>query len=266
MSTPLVRGRYFSDADRAESIAVAIVDQSLARRLWPGEDPIGREIYRGGAGPYTVVGVVRDVRFESLAGSIDPIGTAYFPHSQTPPLRRLRWIAIRSAVEPAAMVRSLRAALLEIDPILPISDVQTMSDRVALSLVSQRLTAALATMFAFVALFLSMLGLYGVLTHLVAGRTRELGIRLALGSTVGGVFRLVLGEGLLLIGTGLLLGLAGAMAAAGALKGHVFGVQATDPLLLLAVAIGTSGIALVACLAPARRATRVNPVEVLSGQ
>jgi predicted permease len=266
MTTPLVRGRYFSGADRAETSAVAIVDQSLARRLWPGDDPIGREIYRGGTGPFTVVGVVRDVRLESLAGSIDPIGTAYFPHSQTPPVRRLRWIAIRSAVEPSLVVRSLRAALIEIDPLLPISDVQTMSDRVALSLVSQRLTVALATMFALVALFLSMLGLYGVLSHLVSGRTRELGIRLALGSTVGGVFRLVLGEGLLLIGTGLAVGLAGAIAAAAALKGQVFGVQATDPLLLMGVAIATSAIALVACLGPARRATQVNPVEVLSGQ
>jgi putative ABC transport system permease protein len=164
------------------------------------------------------------------------------------------------------MVRSLRAALLEIDPLLPISDVQTMSDRVALSLVSQRLAASLATMFAFVALFLSMLGLYGVLAHLVAGRTRELGIRLALGSTVGGVFRLVLAEGLLLVGAGLGLGVAGAIAAASALKGQVFGVQATDPLLLIGVALATSCIALVACIAPARRATRVNPVQVLSGQ
>ena len=266
MGTPLMRGRYFSSADRAETSAVAIVDQSLARRLWPGDDPIGHEIYRGGVGPFTIVGVVRDVRLESLAGSIDPIGTAYFPHSQTPPMRRLRWIAIRSAVEPSLLVRSLRAALLEIDPLLPISDVQTMSDRVALSLVSQRLASALATMFALVALFLSMLGLYGVLTHLVAGRTRELGIRLALGSTVGGVFRLVLGEGLLLIGTGLALGLAGAIAAAAALKGQVFGVQATDPMLLIGVAVATSAMAVIACLGPARRATRVNPVEVLSGQ
>jgi len=266
MGTPLVRGRFFSATDRADTGAVAIVDQSLARRLWPSADPIGHEIYRGGVGPFTVVGIVRDVRLESLASSIDPIGTAYFPHSQTPPMRRLRWIAIRSAVEPSLMVRSLRAALLEIDPLLPLSDVQTMSDRVALSLVSQRLAAALATMFASVALFLSMLGLYGVLTHLVSGRTRELGIRLALGSTVGGVFRLVLREGLLLIGAGLALGLAGAIGAAAVLKGQVFGVQPTDPLLLMGVAIATSAIALVACLGPARRATRVNPVEVLSGQ
>jgi predicted permease len=266
MATPLIRGRFFSDADRAGARSVAIVDQSLARRLWPGEDPIGREIYRGETGPFAVVGVVRDVRLESLAGSIDPIGTAYFPHTQAPPLRRLRWIAVRSAVDPAVMVRSLRAALVDVDPLLPISDVQTMTDRMSLSLVSQRLSASLATMFAGVALFLSMLGLYGVLTHLVAGRTRELGIRLALGSTVGAVFRLVLGEGLLLVGTGLIAGLLGAIAAASALKGQLFGVATTDPLLLAAVALATSLIALLACVAPARRATQVNPVQVLSGQ
>jgi predicted permease len=264
MATPLRRGRYFAAADRADAMAVAIVDQRLAVRLWPGADPIGRQIYRGDAGPFTVVGVVGDVRLEGLTAGIDSVGTAYFPHAQAPPLRRLRWIAVRSDVEPAAMVRTLRAALLDVDPALPISDVQTMGERTARSLASQRLAAALAAMFAAVALLLSMLGVYGVLTHLVAGRTREIGIRLALGSSVPGVFRLVLGEGLVLVGTGLAIGLAGAVAAAGALKGLIFGVQPTDPRFLLAVAVATGCVALLACAAPARRATRVNPVEVLS--
>jgi predicted permease len=264
MGTPLVRGRYFAATDRVDTLAVAILDRSLAAGLWPGEDPIGGQIYRGGAGPFTVVGVVGDVRLEGLTGTIDAIGTAYFPHTQAPALRRLRWIAIRSRVEPAAMVRALRAALLDIDPLLPIADIQTMGERTARSLAPQRLAATLATMFAVVALFLSMLGVYGVLNHLVVGRTREIGIRMALGSSVSGVFRLVLGEGLLLIAAGLALGLGGAVATASLLKGQVFGVQPTDPRLLLGVAVLTSGIALLACFAPARRATRVSPVDVLS--
>lgn len=263
MTTPLVRGRSFAHTDRPDTLAVAIVDQRLAGRLWPGEDPIGKRMYRGEAGPFTVVGVVRDVRLESLS-SAQAVGTAYFPHTQSPPLGRLRWIAIKTSVEPAAMVSALRAALLDVDPILPISDVQTMSDRMDRSLVSQRLAATLATVFAVVALLLSMLGLYGVLSHLVAGRTREIGIRMALGSTISGVFGLVLTEGLLLIAAGLVLGCAGALATASLLKGQVFGVQPTDPLVLLSVGVVTSGIALVACVAPARRATRVNPVDVLS--
>ena len=264
MATPLVRGRYFAESDQENTLRVAIVDQRLAGRLWPNEDPLGKGLYRGDSGPFTVVGVVRDVRLEGLTGSIESIGMAYFPNTQAPPLRRLRWIAIKSPIDPAAVVRALRSALLEIDPDLPIADIQTMSERTASTLVPQRLATSLATMFAAVALLLSMLGLYGVLVSLVARRTREIGIRLALGSTVRGVLRLVLTEGLVLIGVGLMLGLAGAIAVARTLKGLVFGVQPTDPVLLTTVAVATGGIALLACIAPARRATRVNPVQVLS--
>ena len=264
MSTPLIRGRYFAASDREHTLRVAIVDERLAGRLWPGEDPLGKGIVRGEAGPYTVVGVVRGVRLEGLTGSIDSIGTAYFPHTQAPPLRRLRWIAIKSAVDPAAVVGALRAALLDIDPDLPIADVQTMTERTAKALVSQRLAMSLATIFAGVALLLSMLGLYGVLVSVVTTRTREIGIRLALGSTVRGVLRLVLTEGVALIGVGLLIGLSGAVAIGQTLQGLVFGVRPTDPVLLGLVAVATGGVALLACIAPARRAIRVNPVEVLS--
>ena len=229
MNTPLVRGRFFAASDRGDSLRVAIVDQRLASRLWPDADPLGKGIMRGDAGPYTVVGVVRDVRLEGLAASIDSIGTAYFPHTQAPPQRRLRWIAIRSSVDSAAVIGALRAALLAIDPDLPIADIQTMTERTANTLVSQRLATSLATMFAAVALLLSMLGLYGVLVSLVATRTREIGIRLALGSTMRGVLRLVLTEGVVLVGVGLLLGMAGAIAMAQTLQGLVFGVQPTDP-------------------------------------
>jgi putative ABC transport system permease protein len=264
MATPLVRGRYFADSDRASTQPVAVVDERLAARLWPDGDPIGKSIYRGEAGPFTIVGVVREVRFEGLAGSIDAIGTAYFPHTQAPPMGRLRWIAVRSAAEPAAVVRAVRSALVELDPDLPLSDVQTMVERTARSLASQRLATSLAAMFAAVALLLSMLGLYGVLANLVARRMREIGIRMALGSSVGGIFSLVLTEGVLLIGGGLLLGLGGAVVMVQALEGLVFGVQPTDPLLLGSVALVTGGVALLACLGPARRAARVDPVQVLS--
>ena len=264
MSTPLLRGRDFANSDRAVTQLVAIVDERLAARLWPDGDPIGKAIYRGEAGPFTVVGVVREVRFEGLAGTSDAIGTAYFPHTQTPPLGRLRWIAVRSAAEPAAVVRAIRTALLEIDPDLPFSDVQTMVERTARSLVPQRLATSLGLMFAGVALLLSMLGLYGVLANFVARRTREIGIRMALGSSAGGIFSLVLTEGVLLIGAGLIIGIAGALATAQALEGMVFGVRPTDPLLLGTVAVVTGMVALLACVAPARRAARVDPVQVLS--
>ena len=264
MATPLVRGRSFSEIDRDGAQAVAIVDERLAGRLWPGEDPIGRTIYRGDVGPFTIVGVVREVRFDGLAGSIDAIGTAYFPHTQSPPMRRLRWLAVRSVVDPPALVRALQSAVMEIDPDLPLADAQTMTERTTRSLVSERLAASLAAIFAIIALFLSTLGVYGVLANLVARRRREIGIRMALGSTARAVFYLVLKEGVTLIGGGLVLGLAGAVLMSRAFKGLVFGVTPTDPLLLGTVAAVTGVVALVACVAPARRATLVDPVEVLS--
>jgi putative ABC transport system permease protein len=263
MSTPLVRGRYFSDSDHADALRVAIVDDRLAGRLWPHEDPLGQRLYRGSAGPYTVVGIVQEVRFEGLVPSAS-IGTAYFPHTQTPPLPRLRWIAVKAATEPAALVRALRQALVEIDPDLPLSDVQTMDERTWRSVVPQRLAMNLASMFGMTALFLSMLGIYGVLAYVVARRTREIGIRIALGSTVRGIFDLVFREGVSLIAAGLLVGLAGAVAVAHTLQGQLFGVRATDPLILGAVASLTGGVALIACVAPAARAARVDPVEVLT--
>ena len=265
MATPLIRGRYFDPTDRSDGAKVAIVDARLAARLWPNADPIGKEIYRGESGPFRIAGMVGDVRLEGLA-SMQSIGTAYFPHTQSPPVRRLRWIALKSSVDPAMVVRGLRRALLEIDPDLPISDVQTMLERTAHAVAPQRLAMSLSTMFAGIALLLSMLGLYGVLVGVVARRTREIGIRLALGDTVGGVFRLVLAEGAGLIGAGLAVGLAGAGLAARTMKTLLFGVQPTDPVVFAGVAIVTGTIALLACIEPARRATRVDPIRVLTEQ
>lgn len=263
MATPLIRGRYFNHTDRIDSAKVAIVDARLAARLWPGVDPIGQSILRGDSGPYTVAGVVGDVRLEGLT-SMQSVGTAYFPHTQTPPQRRLRWIVLKSSIDPAATVSALRQALMEIDKDLPIADVQTMSERRSHAAAPQQLAMSLSTMFAVIALLLSMVGLYGVLVAGVARRTREIGIRLALGDTVRGVFRLVLREGAALIGVGLMVGVAGAALAARMLEGLLFGVQPTEPVVFTGVAIVTGGVALLACIEPARRATRVDPIKVLT--
>jgi putative ABC transport system permease protein len=264
MSTPLIRGRYFAASDREDSVRVAIVDEALADRLWPGEDPIGKGLVSGDAGPSTIVGIVRAIRLEDLATSTPSIGTVYFPHSQAPPSRRLRWVVIKSGIEPPSVVRALQAALVAIDPDLPLSDIQTMDERTANSIAPQQLAMSLATLFAAVALLLSMLGLYGVLAGLVARRRREIGIRMALGDTVQGIFRLVLIEGLVLVGIGLAFGLGCAVAGARTLTGLLFGVQPTDPVLLLAVTILTGVVALLACIQPAVRATRVDPITVLT--
>lgn len=264
MGTPLVRGRHLVDGDRADTLPVAIVDERLAWRLWPNEDPIGQAVYRGDSGPYTVIGVVRDVRFEGLGEQAESIGTIYFPQSQAPPLPRLRWIAIKTATERASVARDVRTVLAGIDPDLPLSDVQTMTERTSRSLVSRSLAMGLASMFGVVALFLSMLGIYGVLAYIVARRVREIGIRMALGSTVAGIFHLVFREGVMLIAAGLTLGLAAALALGRSLEGQLFGVRPADPVILGAVALVTGGVALLACVAPALRATRVDAVAVLT--
>jgi putative ABC transport system permease protein len=266
MGTPLVRGRYFADSDQEHTQRVAIVDERLARRLWPKEDPIGKSVRRGDSERYTVVGVVREVRFESLAGKTDAIGTAYFPHTQAPTLGRVRWIAVKSAAESPVVMRAIRSSLMTIDPDLPLSDIQTMTERTSRSIVPQKLAMGLASMFGVVALFLSVLGLYGVLAYVVAQKTREIGIRIALGSTPGNIFQLFFKEGLTLVTGGLMLGLLGALAMGRALEGQVFGVTPTDPFVLGTVAVCTGLVALLACVSPAYRATRVNPLNVLSEQ
>jgi predicted permease len=265
MGTPLVRGRSFADSDRENSLLVAVVDERLAARLWPNADPIGKRLVRGDSEPYTVMGVVRDVRFESLDGG-DAIGTAYFPHTQAPPLGRLRWIAVKTASDSSLVMRSIRSAVMAIDPDLPLSDIRTMEERTARSVMPQKLAMSLASMFGGVALFLSVLGLYGVLAYVVAQKTREIGIRIALGSTPRRIFQIFFREGLSLVAEGLMLGLFGAVAMGRVLQGQVFGVKPTDPFLLGAVALTTAVIALLACVSPAYRATRVDPLTVLTEQ
>lgn len=264
MATPLVRGRYFAESDRDNTLRVAIVDERLASRLWPAEDPIGKGLHRGTSERYTVVGVVRNVQFESAAGRAEAVGAAYFPHTQAPPLGRLRWIAIKASIEPSAVTRATRSVLMTIDPDLPLSDVQAMPERIARSLWPQRLAMTLATTFGVVALLLSVLGIYAVLAYVVAQRTREIGIRIALGSTVRNIFQLVFQEGFVLVTGGLVLGLLGAIALGRWLEGQIFGVGPTDPFVLGTVILATGIIALLACVSPARRATRVDPVTALS--
>ena len=265
MGTRVVRGRDFASADVRDSQLVAIVDERLADRFWPNQDPIGKGIQRGNSPPaYTVVGVVRHVRFAGLAGPNVSAGAAYFPHTQTPMPGRLRYIAIKTATDSTSVIPALRAALKAIDPELPLGDIQTMTERTAQSVVAQRLSMGLASLFGVVALFLSALGIYGVLAYLVSQKTREIGIRMALGSTAEKVFRLFFTEGLVLVAAGLTVGLAGALLVGRLLEGQVFGVTPTDPVILILVTLATGLIALLACVSPARRATRVDPIRVLN--
>jgi putative ABC transport system permease protein len=212
---------------------------------------------------YTVVGIVRDVQLRDLAGKGGrAFGTFYLPHAQWP--ERNNVIAIKARAPVETVTNALYAAVARLDPQLPLFDVRTMSERTDVSLATRRIALGLAGTFGVVALLLAALGIYGVLAYLVAQRRREIGIRIALGSSSRAVFRLVLGEGLWLTVAGLLLGVVGALAVARSLADQVFGIAPTDPVVLAGVLLATGSIALLACVSPAVKATRVDPIVVLT--
>jgi predicted permease len=273
IGTPLLRGRFFNDGDTDTAPGAIIVDERLARRFWGSADPIGKRMYKPANAQevlkvdahtrwLTVVGVVREVRMEDLAGEPNSVGAYYMPAAQVVP--RGLALAIKTAADPAAVLKTVRTELNRIDPAMPLADIRTMDERAARSLMPRRTALLIALSFAIVALFLSTIGLYGVLAYVVSQRTREIGIRMALGSTVRGIFTLVLREGLVLIGSGLALGLAGAVALRRVMESQVYGVGTLDPIVIGLVIITLGSIAAAACSLPARRATRVDPVMILT--
>ena len=272
MKIALVRGRYFDDRDNENTPSVIIVDQQLAHLFWPNRDPIGRRMYassnlqdpnKPGANThwFQVVGVVRNVRLVDLVGTGSAFGTYYFPYAQAP--SREYTFAVRSSAGATTVVPALRTAIAQVDPDLALSDVKTMEERATLSMSSRRTSLLLGLAFAGLALFLSAIGIYGVLAYLVAQRRREIAIRMALGSSRGGVVRLVLKEGLMIVALGLAAGIAGAAGLQKAVTSQIYGVRPFDPMVIGGVTVLLAAIALVACALPTRRATRVDPVAVL---
>jgi predicted permease len=272
----LKRGRLFTDADTASAPGVVIVDERLASRFWPNADPIGRRMYLPDRpedvvkpGPDTVwlqvVGVVAAVKLKGLAEGEDArVGAYYLPYAQKP--QRGIGFAIRTNGDTTTLTAAVRRVLASIDSETQLFDVFTMPERVERSLNPRRTPMLLSLAFGLVALLLASVGIYGVLAHQVSQRTREIGIRMALGSDAKGILGLVLREGVALILVGLSAGLAGALALRQVIASQLYGVGALDPTVILSVT-GVLGVAsLAACLGPARRATRVNPVTALSQQ
>jgi predicted permease len=277
MRTKLRAGRFFDERDRQGAQRTIIVDEQLARKFWPGENPIGRYVFLpmrsdNGLRPpprdqwLTVVGVVDNVRLDGLVDGRDftSVGSYYRPIEQNP-IRVLN-LAVRTVQDPQTVVNAVRAEVAAVDRELPFFGVRTMEERVTRSLVDRRTPMVLAAGFAAVALFLAAIGIYGVLAYQVSQRSREIGIRLALGAATSSIFGMVLREGLMIILIGATLGLAGAFLLRETLQSQLYGIGAMDPTVIGVVAVVLAGVALAAILLPARRAARTDPVQALTGQ
>ncbi|MDP6580366.1 MAG: ABC transporter permease [Vicinamibacterales bacterium] len=267
LGVPLLEGRFFDARDTADSTPSVIIDERLATKFWPERSAVGQQVHGDVAVTdettfYTVVGVVASHTLYGLVDVPEPIGAHFFANSQRP--LGSPTFAIRTEGDPYGLVSALRAEVAAIDPELPLFLVQSMEERIAERLTPRRTPMMLALGFAGLALLLSALGIYGVLAYRVTQRMREFGIRIALGSTTRQVFRLVLSEGLTVVGIGLGLGVAGALLLRRFLASQLYGVRATDPLVFVAVIVILGGVALLACMVPARRATLVDPVSALS--
>jgi len=268
----MVRGRTFDDRDNENASRVIIVDERLAQHFWPDRDPLGRRMYLPGGAKdllktdehtvwFTVVGVARTLRYENLDGSGAAFGAYYFPNSQEP--AGSFTFVLKTTADSNSIVHALRTEISSTDRDLAVFDVHSMAERIDLSLSSRRTSMLLANAFGVVALFLASLGIYGVLAYLVAQRTREIGIRVALGSSRIGILRLVLREGLELVAIGLVLGFVGAAFLQKAVASEIYGLRPLDPLVLASVMALLASVALAACAIPARRATRVDPMVAL---
>ncbi|HSP91051.1 MAG TPA: FtsX-like permease family protein, partial [Vicinamibacterales bacterium] len=273
MRIPLKRGRLFDGRDAKDTPRVIIVDERLAQKFWPGQDPVGRRMYRPGDAAdllatnertqwLTVIGVVGEVKQRGLVESQASVGAYYFPVEHEP-IRTMAF-AVRTTTPPSGLMNDVRKTVAALDPELPVFSAKTMEEWIDESLVTRRWPMLLSMGFGLVALLLSAVGIYGVLAYVVTQRTKEIGIRMALGSTPRAVFELVLKEGLVLIGIGFAAGAAGVFAIRRGLEAQLYGVELGDPGVLVIVVALLGAVAAAACAFPARRATLVDPVVALN--
>jgi predicted permease len=271
MGIPIEQGRDFASSDGPDSQAVALINEALAHRYWPNEDPVGQQIRLifpaqlrpwdaiPHQGPVTIVGVVGDTR--DWAWSEPKIAQLYLPDTQNP--SRIMHLVVRSTGDPTQLTSAVRHAVESVDPNQPVTDVKTMDDYLGVVLAQRRLNMTLLAFFAIVSALLAAIGIYGVMGYAVTQRSHEIGIRMALGAEPRDVLRMIVGDGMKLTGVGLSLGLLGSLLVMKYLESQLYGIKARDPLTFAGVAAGLALVALAACYFPARRATKVDPLVAL---
>jgi putative ABC transport system permease protein len=268
MGTPLKAGRTFTAADRADTLPVIVVNESMAKRFWPNQSPLGRRLTMGGNNRWlTVVGVVGDVHHRGLDAA--PRTEMYRPHSQfrygdatAPAVPTLTWV-VRTSADPRAAISYARAAVRDVDPNLGLSDVATMEEVVADSTSDRRLSLWLFALLGGLALALAAVGVYGVVSYSVAQRTHEIGVRMAIGATSVDVARMIVADGGKLALVGVAAGSLLAAVAARLIRGLLFDVSAADPATFVAAPLVLLAIAVLASYIPARRASRIAPAETI---
>ncbi|MEX2263379.1 MAG: ABC transporter permease [Bryobacteraceae bacterium] len=263
LGIPLLRGRWFDGRDRADSPRVTVISEAMARRHFPGENPVGQRLkhgHRSLANPYMeIIGVVGDVKYQGLDSENTLV---YYELTSQVPSRPM-WLLVRTRGDAQALAPAVRQEIRSLDPGVPIDRVGTMSQALSESVSLPRFRSLLMTVFAATALLLAAIGIYGVIAYSVAQRTQEIGVRMALGATPAGVLRLVIGQGGRLAFVGIALGLAGAFGLTRVLEKMLFGVSASDTVTFASAALVLGAVAIVASLIPALRAARVDPLTAL---
>ena len=257
----IVRGRGFTERDDERAASVVVINETMAAKYWPGEDPIGKRVQLryNDSPPREIVGIAGDVKQTNLTDSVTPQMYAPFVQAPWPFLMAVA----RTTAAPEAAAGSLRQALAHLDPEQSAGEIRTFDQYLARSIATPRFTAILLGAFAALALLLAGFGLYGVMAYSVAQRSREIGIRIALGAQAADVRSLVVSQAVRLGAAGLTIGVAGALAVTRVLDSLLFGVTASDPLTFAAVSAALVGVLVLAAYLPARRATRVDPIEAL---